>query len=86
MRFFINFSDYLRAVLRQNIAFFDRVGAGEITNRVSHDGDLLQDGISDKVSAFLMTLPNGSLHSLSFLWEHFVPVSLSHTSEIGNSL
>ena len=43
-------SDYLKSVLRQNIAFFDRLGAGEVTNRVSHDVDLIQDGISDKVS------------------------------------
>ena len=41
---------YLQAVLRQNIAFFDRLGAGEVTNRISHDVDLIQDGISDKVS------------------------------------
>ena len=40
---------YLQAVLRQNIAFFDRLGAGEVTNRISHDVDLIQDGISDKV-------------------------------------
>lgn len=41
---------YLQSVLRQNIAFFDRLGAGEVTNRISHDVDLIQDGISDKVS------------------------------------
>jgi len=40
---------YLQAVLRQNIAFFDHLGAGEVTNRISHDIDLIQDGISDKV-------------------------------------
>jgi ATP-binding cassette, subfamily B (MDR/TAP), member 1 len=47
---------YLEAVLRQNIAFFDRLGAGEVTNRVSHDVDLIQDGISDKVSSLQNTL------------------------------
>jgi len=45
-----NTRKYLQAVLRQNIAFFDRLGAGEVTNRISHDVDLIQDGISDKVS------------------------------------
>lgn len=40
----------MQAVLRQNIAFFDRLGAGEVTNRISHDVDLIQDGISDKIS------------------------------------
>jgi ABC transporter transmembrane region len=45
-----NCRNYLQAVLRQNIAFFDRLGAGEVTNRISHDVDLIQDGISDKIS------------------------------------
>ena len=40
---------YLQAVLRQNVAFFDKLGAGEITNRLTHDINLIQDGISDKV-------------------------------------
>jgi len=40
---------YLKAVLRQNVAFFDRLGAGEVTNRVSNDAELLREGISDKV-------------------------------------
>jgi ABC transporter transmembrane region len=40
---------YLQAVLRQNVAFFDRLGAGEVTNRVSNDAELIREGISDKV-------------------------------------
>ena len=28
---------YLRAVLRQDIAFFDKVGAGEVTTRIQTD-------------------------------------------------
>ena len=40
---------YLKAVLRQNVAFFDRLGAGEVTHRVSNDAELLREGISDKV-------------------------------------
>lgn len=42
---------YLQAVLRQNIAFFDRLGAGEVTNRISNDVELIREGISDKVCA-----------------------------------
>jgi ATP-binding cassette, subfamily B (MDR/TAP), member 1 len=42
---------YLKAVLRQNVAFFDRLGAGEVTNRVSNDAELIRDGISDKVTS-----------------------------------
>lgn len=41
---------YLQAVLRQNVAFFDRLGAGEVTNRVSNDAELIREGISDKVT------------------------------------
>ena len=33
---------YLRAVLRQNIAFFDSVGAGEVATRVTADMNLIQ--------------------------------------------
>ena len=47
---------YLQAVLRQNVAFFDKQGAGEITNRLSHDVNLIQDGISDKVSLVMASI------------------------------
>ncbi|CAG8709577.1 14679_t:CDS:2, partial [Racocetra persica] len=42
--------NYLRAVLRQNIAYFDGIGPGEITTRISSDTHLIQDGISEKAS------------------------------------
>src|ERR1700710_2990377 len=37
---------YLASVLRQNIGFFDGIGAGEITTRITTDMNLIQDGIS----------------------------------------
>ncbi|CAJ0754315.1 23090_t:CDS:2 [Entrophospora sp. SA101] len=40
---------YLRALLRQNIAYFDKLGAGEVTTRITSDTHLIQDGISEKV-------------------------------------
>ena len=40
---------YLDAILRQNIAFFDHHGAGEVATRISNDMALVQDGISQKV-------------------------------------
>jgi ATP-binding cassette subfamily B (MDR/TAP) protein 1 len=40
---------YLVAILHQNIAFFDKLGAGEITNRITGDMSTIQDGISYKV-------------------------------------
>ncbi|ORX90713.1 P-loop containing nucleoside triphosphate hydrolase protein [Basidiobolus meristosporus CBS 931.73] len=39
---------YLAAVLRQDIAWFDKLGAGEITTRITSDTHLIQDGISEK--------------------------------------
>ncbi|KAI9818482.1 MAG: GTPase-activating protein [Pycnora praestabilis] len=47
---------YLAAILRQNIAFFDVLGAGEITTRITADTNLIQDGISGKVGLTLTAL------------------------------
>ena len=44
---------YLAAILRQNIAFFDKLGAGEITTRITSDTNLVQDGISQKIGLTL---------------------------------
>ncbi|KAK9448761.1 P-loop containing nucleoside triphosphate hydrolase protein [Limtongia smithiae] len=41
---------YLEAVLRQNVAFFDKLGSGEVTSRITGDTNLIQEGISQKVS------------------------------------
>ena len=45
--------NYLAAMLRQNIAYFDKLGAGEITTRITADTNLIQDGISEKVGLTL---------------------------------
>ena len=44
---------YLAAILRQNIAFFDKLGAGEITTRITADTNLVQDGLSEKIALTL---------------------------------
>ncbi|KAH9878207.1 hypothetical protein J1614_003424 [Plenodomus biglobosus] len=44
---------YLRAIFRQNIAFFDFLGSGEITTRISSDMNLVQDGIGQKIALFV---------------------------------
>jgi ATP-binding cassette subfamily B (MDR/TAP) protein 1 len=44
---------FLAAILRQNIAFFDELGAGEITTRITADTNLVQEGISEKVGLTL---------------------------------
>lgn len=47
---------YLKAMLRQNIAFFDKLGAGEVTTRITADTNLIQDGISEKFGVTLNAL------------------------------
>ncbi|KAI5294549.1 GTPase-activating protein [Ascosphaera acerosa] len=44
---------YLEAILRQNMAYFDKLGAGEITTRITADMNLIQEGISEKVGLTL---------------------------------
>jgi ATP-binding cassette, subfamily B (MDR/TAP), member 1 len=46
-------ANYLEACMRQNIGFFDKLGSGEITTRITADTNLVQDGISEKVSLTL---------------------------------
>lgn len=45
---------YLKSVLRQDIAYFDLVGAGEVTTRIQSDIQLIQEGISDKLPISVM--------------------------------
>lgn len=47
---------YLAAIMRQNIAYFDKLGAGEITTRITADTNLVQDGISEKVGLTMTAL------------------------------
>jgi len=47
---------YLAAILRQNIAFFDKLGAGEMTTRITADTNLVQDGISEKIALTLTAM------------------------------
>ncbi|TFK26115.1 P-loop containing nucleoside triphosphate hydrolase protein [Coprinopsis marcescibilis] len=41
---------YLQAVLRQDIAYFDNVGAGEVATRIQTDTHLVQQATSEKVA------------------------------------
>ncbi|KPM43152.1 Leptomycin B resistance protein pmd1 [Neonectria ditissima] len=47
---------YLEHCLRQNIGFFDKLGAGEVTTRISADTNLIQEGISEKVGLTLAAI------------------------------
>lgn len=41
---------YLESCMRQNIGFFDKIGAGEVTTRITSDTNLIQDGISERLA------------------------------------
>ncbi|KAI6035800.1 P-loop containing nucleoside triphosphate hydrolase protein [Pisolithus marmoratus] len=47
---------YLQATLRQEIAYFDRIGAGEVATRIQTDTHLVQQGISEKVAVVVNCL------------------------------
>jgi ATP-binding cassette subfamily B (MDR/TAP) protein 1 len=40
---------YLKAVLRQDMTFFDKIGAGEVATRITSDTLLVQDAIGEKL-------------------------------------
>lgn len=44
---------YLRTIIRQNMAFFDTLGAGELTTRITSDITLIQEGITGNLSVSL---------------------------------
>ncbi|KAK9449450.1 P-loop containing nucleoside triphosphate hydrolase protein [Limtongia smithiae] len=48
--------NYLGAILKQNIAYFDKVGTGEIATRISSDTMMIQDGISEKLGYLISFL------------------------------
>ncbi|KAJ3099209.1 ATP-binding cassette, sub-B (MDR TAP), member 4 [Phlyctochytrium bullatum] len=43
--------EYLKAVLRQDVAWFDKTQTGDITTRLTADVLIIQEGISDKAGA-----------------------------------
>ncbi|KAG8998635.1 GTPase-activating protein, partial [Tulasnella sp. 427] len=62
---------YLRAVLRQDIAFFDKLGAGEVATRIQTDTHLIQQGISEKVAlivSFISAFATGFVLAYAKSW------------------
>ncbi|CAG8557865.1 1704_t:CDS:2, partial [Racocetra fulgida] len=47
---------YFRAILRQNMAYFDEYGSGDVITRITSDIHLIQDGISEKASIIILIL------------------------------
>ncbi|RXK39840.1 ATP-binding cassette, subfamily B (MDR/TAP), member 1 [Tremella mesenterica] len=63
--------EYVRAVLRQEIAYFDDVGAGEVSTRIQTDCDLVQDGSSERVALvvqYLSTFITGYVLAIVRSW------------------
>ncbi|KAG2129495.1 P-loop containing nucleoside triphosphate hydrolase protein [Suillus clintonianus] len=62
---------YLKAVLRQDIAYFDDVGAGEVATRIQTDTHLVQQGISEKVPivvSFIFAFLTGFILAYARSW------------------
>lgn len=79
--------NFLRATLRQNIGYYDNLGAGEITTRITSDTNLVQDGISEKIGLTLTvsSIPLFSSHSWSLrLTLYLHRANYSFTSGSGN--
>ncbi|KAL4967101.1 ABC transporter ATP-binding protein [Aspergillus stella-maris] len=47
---------YMQAIVRQNIGFFDQLGPGEVANRITADTHLLQNAVSEKVGTALTSI------------------------------
>ncbi|WVQ95699.1 hypothetical protein IAU59_002798 [Kwoniella sp. CBS 9459] len=62
---------YLRAVLRQEIAYFDDLGAGEVATRIQTDCHLVQEGTSEKIALivqYLATFVTGFVLAFARSW------------------
>jgi ATP-binding cassette subfamily B (MDR/TAP) protein 1 len=63
---------YLESCLRQNIGFYDKLGAGEVAVKITSDANAIQDGISEKVGLLLgsvATLITGFLIGFVISWK-----------------
>lgn len=64
--------EYVESCLRQNVAFFDNLGAGEVAVRLTADINIIQQGISEKVGlcmAAISTLVSGFAIGFAFSWK-----------------
>ncbi|KAF8157643.1 P-loop containing nucleoside triphosphate hydrolase protein [Mycena galopus ATCC 62051] len=63
---------YFAATLRQDVAYFDSIGAGEIISRIQADSHLIQDGISEKIGhlmAFTASFLTGFIIAFVKCWQ-----------------
>lgn len=64
---------YLESCMRQNIGFFDNLGAGEVTTRITADTNLIQDGLSEKLGLTLSALATFVAAFVIGIVEHYLP-------------
>ncbi|RKP04162.1 hypothetical protein CXG81DRAFT_8667 [Caulochytrium protostelioides] len=70
---------YIRAVMRQDVGFFDSVGAGAVSAHIMVDCRLVQDGTGEKVASFIMHLTifvAGFVVALAFIWKLALVLSI----------
>jgi ATP-binding cassette subfamily B (MDR/TAP) protein 1 len=63
---------FLEAILRQNMGFFDHLGTGEVINQITHNSFLVQTAISEKIATILMSMGTflaAIIISLTFSWK-----------------
>jgi ATP-binding cassette subfamily B (MDR/TAP) protein 1 len=63
---------YLQATLRQEVAYFDNLGAGEVATRIQTDCHLVQEGISEKVAlatSYIATFFTGFILAYARSWK-----------------
>ncbi|EGF83631.1 hypothetical protein BATDEDRAFT_15754 [Batrachochytrium dendrobatidis JAM81] len=46
---------YFKAILRQEVAWFDKTSTGELTSRMNADTTLIQEGMSDKIGLIIQS-------------------------------
>lgn len=63
---------YLKATLRQNIAFFDLLGTGEVTTCIVSDMSIIQEAVTSKISVALTaigTFAAAVIISFVYIWK-----------------
>ena len=71
---------YLRSIIRQNMAFFDTTGAGEITSRLTADMTAVEEGLTGKLSLSLTAAATfGSAYIIAFVMYWKLALILSST-------
>jgi ATP-binding cassette subfamily B (MDR/TAP) protein 1 len=79
---------YLESCLRQNIGFFDNMGAGEVAVKITSDANTVQEGISEKVGLFfnsLATLITGFLIGFIISWKLTLILSATFVAQFINT-